>query len=50
MGQASQQRARPHQIDFTIKRYVEWYESVRARSLSARSRRKNRESVGMVGS
>ena len=28
MGQASLQRARPHQLQHTIKRYVEWYESV----------------------
>lgn len=35
MGQASLLRARPHQLDNTIARYVEWYESVRRRALGA---------------
>ncbi len=48
MGHASLQRARPHQLAFTIKRYVEWYESVRERSQTARSRRKSRESAGVI--
>lgn len=45
MGQASLQRARPHQLDFTIKRYVEWYESVRERVLATKARRASREGV-----
>jgi 1,2-diacylglycerol 3-alpha-glucosyltransferase len=41
MGQASLQRARPHQLDFTIARYVEWYESVRRRLLTSQARPAN---------
>lgn len=33
MGQASLEMARPHHIQNTIQRYVEWYESVRGRRL-----------------
>ena len=43
MGQASLLRARPHQIDNTIARYVEWYESVRRRALGTDTRRAVRE-------
>jgi glycosyltransferase involved in cell wall biosynthesis len=45
MGQASLQRARPHQLDFTIARYVEWYESVRGRLPAAQVRRTNHTGV-----
>lgn len=38
LGEASLQRARPHQIDLTITRYVEWYESVRGRSQGSKAR------------
>jgi hypothetical protein len=43
MGEASLLRARPHQIDNTIARYVEWYESVRRRALGADTHRAGRE-------
>ena len=43
MGQASLLRARPHQIDNTIARYVEWYESVRRRALGTDARPAERE-------
>ena len=49
MGQASLQRARPHQLQHTIKRYVEWYESVLGRSLMIRSRRASREQAPAIG-
>jgi glycosyltransferase involved in cell wall biosynthesis len=49
LGQASLLRARPHQLDFTITRYVEWYESVRGRLLMAKTRRASREGVRMFG-
>lgn len=35
MGQAGLQKVRPHQLQQTIQRYVEWYESVIGRSLLA---------------
>jgi glycosyltransferase involved in cell wall biosynthesis len=34
MGEASLQRARPHQLDRTIARYVEWYESICRRTIT----------------
>jgi glycosyltransferase involved in cell wall biosynthesis len=49
MGQASLERARPHQLQHTIKRYVEWYESVLGRSLIVRSRRASREQAPVIG-
>jgi glycosyltransferase involved in cell wall biosynthesis len=45
MGEASLQRARPHQLAFTVTRYVEWYESVRARALPAMPRSAQMEGV-----
>jgi glycosyltransferase involved in cell wall biosynthesis len=45
MGQASLMRARPHQLDFTIARYVEWYESVRRRLLTAKARQMSQQGV-----
>ena len=45
MGQASLMRARPHQLDLTIQRYVEWYESVRQRVPAARLRSSESEQV-----
>ena len=33
MGEASLERVQPHQIQNTIQRYVEWYESVCGRTL-----------------
>lgn len=48
MGEASLLRARPHQIDNTIARYVEWYESVRRRALGTDARRAEREGARMV--
>jgi glycosyltransferase involved in cell wall biosynthesis len=49
MGQASLQRARPHQLEHTIKRYVEWYESVLGRSMLVKSRRASREHAPFLG-
>ena len=49
MGQASLQRARPHQMEYTIKRYLEWYESVLGRSLMVKSRRASREHAPLIG-
>ena len=49
MGQASLQQARPHQLGYTIKRYVEWYESVLGRSLMVKSRRASREQAPLIG-
>jgi hypothetical protein len=49
MGQASLEQARPHQLQHTIKRYVEWYESVLGRSLMIRSRRASREQAPVIG-
>jgi 1,2-diacylglycerol 3-alpha-glucosyltransferase len=49
MGQASLQRARPHQLGHTIKRYVEWYESVLGRSVMVRARRASREQAPVIG-
>ena len=49
MGQASLQQARPHQLEYTIKRYVEWYESVLGRSLMVKSRRASREQAPLIG-
>lgn len=50
MGGASLERARPHQLEHTIKRYVEWYESVLGRSLLIKSRRQSREHAPALGS
>jgi glycosyltransferase involved in cell wall biosynthesis len=50
MGQASLERARPHQLEHTIKRYTEWYESVLGRSLLVKSRRQSREHAPVLGS
>jgi 1,2-diacylglycerol 3-alpha-glucosyltransferase len=49
MGQASLQRARPHQLENTIKRYVEWYESILGRSLMVKSRRASLEQAPLIG-
>ena len=49
MGQASLQRARPHQMEYTIKRYLEWYESILGRSLMVKSRRASREQAPLIG-
>ncbi len=49
MGQASLQRARPHQLTDTIARYIEWYESVRGRLLVVQSRQTSRENMQMMG-
>jgi glycosyltransferase involved in cell wall biosynthesis len=49
MGQASLLRARPHQLGHTIKRYVEWYESVLGRSMLVKSRRAGREHAPLLG-
>jgi 1,2-diacylglycerol 3-alpha-glucosyltransferase len=49
MGQASLERARPHQLGYTIKRYVEWYESVLGRSFMVQSRRASREQAPLLG-
>jgi glycosyltransferase involved in cell wall biosynthesis len=49
LGQASVQRARPHQLEHTIKRYVEWYESVLGRSMLVKSRRTSREHAPFLG-
>jgi glycosyltransferase involved in cell wall biosynthesis len=49
MGQASLQRARPHQLGHTIKRYIEWYESVLGRSMLVKSRRAGREHAPILG-
>jgi 1,2-diacylglycerol 3-alpha-glucosyltransferase len=38
MGQAGLHKALPHQLHFTILRYVEWYESVRGRALLMHTR------------
>jgi 1,2-diacylglycerol 3-alpha-glucosyltransferase len=48
MGQAGLQKARPHQLHFTILRYVEWYESVRGRTLVMNTRHASQESVRMA--
>jgi glycosyltransferase involved in cell wall biosynthesis len=49
MGEASLRQARPHQLEHTIKRYVEWYESVLGRSLIVKSRRQSREHTPVLG-
>ena len=49
LGQASLQRARPHQMEYTIKRYLGWYESVLGRSLMVKSRRVSREHAPLIG-
>jgi glycosyltransferase involved in cell wall biosynthesis len=49
MGQASLRQARPHQMEYTIKRYVEWYESVLGRSLMVKSRWASREQAPLMG-
>jgi 1,2-diacylglycerol 3-alpha-glucosyltransferase len=49
MGQAGLQKARPHQLHFTILRYVEWYESVRGRNLMITTRRAGQSSLRVSG-
>jgi hypothetical protein len=38
-------KALPHQLHFTILRYVEWYESVRGRSLVLQARWPSQDSL-----
>jgi 1,2-diacylglycerol 3-alpha-glucosyltransferase len=49
IGQASLQRARPHQLGLTVTRYIEWYESVRGRALLLNSRRASRAGLHVAG-
>jgi glycosyltransferase involved in cell wall biosynthesis len=44
MGQAGLQKARPHQLQNTIQRYVEWYESVCGRGMVMYSNRLSQSS------